>query len=112
AERFLEALDPSMRDRDALAEPGRAQLFARKQAIEDHAAADAVVVLEQQSGLLEQALFARRLQVEQHVGGGEELADQAHGSPILPSPKRAFRSACPCSAAPADRACRRGGRWR
>ena len=49
AERVLQALDAAVRDRDALAEAGRAEPLAREQAVEDEAAGDAVVVLEQQA---------------------------------------------------------------
>src|SRR5678815_3403516 len=62
AERLLQPLDAPVRDGDPLAEPGRAELLAREQAVEHRAAGDLVLVLEQQARLLEQALLARRLQ--------------------------------------------------
>ena len=37
------------------------------------------VVLEQQADLLEQALLARRLEVEQDVGFGQQFRDLVHG---------------------------------
>src|SRR6185503_7008524 len=64
AEGVLQALDAAVRDGDALAEAGGAEALAREQAVEHHAARHRVLVLEQQAGLLEQALLARHLQVE------------------------------------------------
>src|SRR6185503_14727376 len=78
AERLLQALDAAVRDRDALAEAGRAELLAREQAVEHGAAADLVVVLEEQTRLLEQALLARRLQVGDDVTRTEDVGDQTH----------------------------------
>src|SRR5258706_96781 len=78
AQRILQALDAPGRDGDALAEPGRAEPLAREQAVEDDAFRDAVPVLEQQDGLLEQALLARHLQVGDYVALRKELGDQAH----------------------------------
>src|SRR5262245_15234744 len=78
AERLLQALDAPVRDGDAQAEPGRAELLAREQAVEHHAAADLVVVLEQQARLLEQALLARGLQVGDDVARAEDVGDQTH----------------------------------
>src|SRR5512146_450525 len=49
ADRLLDALDAPVRDRDALAEPRRAQLLSREQAVEYVVAGDAVIVFEQQS---------------------------------------------------------------
>src|SRR5438067_8850877 len=48
AERFLQALDPAVRDGDALPEAGRAEALAREQAVEHQAPSDAVVILEEQ----------------------------------------------------------------
>jgi len=56
---------------DALAEPGGTQPLAREQAVEHQAARDAVMVLEQEARLLEQALLARGLQVYEHMRWGE-----------------------------------------
>src|SRR5919204_3666298 len=107
AERFLQAFDPSMRDRHALAKAGGAELLAREQAVEDETARDAVMIFKQQARLLEQPLLARGRQVHEHMGGIEQSADEAHA-------RRAFspRSACPCSVTPGGRACRQGDRWR
>jgi len=54
----LEPLDPSMRDRHALAEPGRAEALARKQAVEHLGAGDALMVPEDQPGLPEGPVLA------------------------------------------------------
>ncbi|MND06836.1 hypothetical protein D3C83_284640 [compost metagenome] len=62
-----------MRDGDALAEAGRAELLAREQAVEHHALGDAVQVLEEEARLLEQALLARHLQVQADARGGEDF---------------------------------------
>src|SRR5688500_15520048 len=78
AERVLQALDAPVRDGDALPQAGGAQALAREQAVEDDALGDAVVVLEQEPHLLEQALLARDLHVEVHVRGGQQLGDEAH----------------------------------
>src|SRR5581483_169137 len=106
AERLLQPLDAAVRDGDALAEAGRAEPLAGEQTVEYQAARDAIVILEQQAGLLEQPLLARRRQVDEHMGRVQQLAGEAHA-------RRAFspRSACPCSVALGGRACPRGGRW-
>src|SRR5437762_1464272 len=52
AQRLLQPLDAAVRNRYPLAEPGRAEALAREQAVEDQAAGEAVMVLEQQAGLL------------------------------------------------------------
>src|SRR5205823_12177959 len=102
---FLQALDPAVRDGDALPEAGRAEALAREQAVEHQAPSDAVVILEEQPRLLEQALLARGREVHEHMGGIQQLAGEAHA-------RRAYspRSACPCSVAPGGRACRRADR--
>ena len=84
----LEPLDAAVRDGDALAQPGRAEALAGEQAVEYGAAGDALVVLEQQAGLLEDALLAARVEIDNHVGKRQELGYQAHsqvGSRTLPS---------------------------
>jgi hypothetical protein len=69
AQRVLEALDAAVGNRDALAQAGGAELLAGKQAVEDGAATDPVIVLEQQAGLLESTLLAARLEADDHIGG-------------------------------------------
>src|SRR5688500_3886757 len=78
AEGVLQALDAAVRDRHALPQAGGAQALAREQAVEDDALGDAVVVLEEQPDLLEQALLARHLDIEVDMRGGQELGDEAH----------------------------------
>ena len=58
--------------------PGRAELLAREQAVENLAPRDAVVVLEQQADLLEHALLAGDVEVDQDVGFGQQLGDEVH----------------------------------
>ena len=77
-DRLAQALDPAVWDGDLLAETGRAEPFAREQAVEHATAGQALIVLEQQPRLLEDALLARRLEVEDHVRRRKELADQIH----------------------------------
>src|SRR5262245_35076131 len=78
ADRLLQALDPAVGDRHALAEPGGTEALAREEAVEHHAAGDALVVLEQEPHLLEHPLLAARLGVEDDVRLREQLGDQIH----------------------------------
>src|SRR5262245_15977358 len=78
AQRLFQALDAAVRDGDALAEAGRAELLAREQAVEHGAAGERVVVLEQQTRLLEQELLARCLQVDEHVGRRQDFRYEGH----------------------------------
>src|SRR5437773_3598512 len=77
-ERVVEALDAAVRDRDTLSEAGRAELLAREQTIEHGRTRDLRAILEQLTDLLEQALFARRLDIEHDVRFGQELRDLIH----------------------------------
>src|SRR2546427_10897790 len=92
AQRLLQSLDAAVRNRYPLAEPGRAEALAREQAVEDQAAGEAVMVLEQQAGLLEQPLLARYLQVEHDVVGAQKIGDETHWSAriIRASPLQGF----------------------
>jgi len=65
---------------------GEAEALAREQAVEDEAPADAVVVLEQQPHLLEQALLARYLEIEQDIPGRQKFRDETHDP--APAPQR------------------------
>src|SRR6267143_2540511 len=85
AERFLQALDPAMRDGDALPKTGGAEALARKQAVEHEAPGDAVVILEKQTRLLEQAFLARGLQVHEHMSGIKQLGGEAHQARLFSS---------------------------
>ena len=68
ADRLLDALDAAVRDGHTLAKAGGAEFFACKQAVEDQAARDVVVVLEKQAGAFENALLAADIKVQQHIG--------------------------------------------
>ena len=67
-----------MRNGHALAEPGGAQALTREQAVEDNTAPYALVILEQQAGLLEHSLLAGDVQIEKDVGWGKEFGDEVH----------------------------------
>src|SRR5713101_2145796 len=78
ADRFLEPLDPAVRNGDPLPQPRRAQTLAGEQAVEHQAPRHPLVVLEQESGLLEHAFLARHIQVEKDVRRGQELRNEVH----------------------------------
>ena len=52
---------------NAMTQTRRAQFLPRKQTVEHHAAGYALVVLEQQSSLLEQTLLAGDIQIQHDV---------------------------------------------
>ena len=68
AKGILQAFDAAVGNGDALSQSGGAELLPGKQAVEDGASADSVVVLEQQARLLESALLAARLESDDHIG--------------------------------------------
>ena len=72
---LLESLDPSVGNGNSLSETGRAELFSGKQAVEDRAAGNSVGILEEQADVLEQALLAGDLDVEQDVVFGEQAGE-------------------------------------
>ncbi|SAK12865.1 hypothetical protein UA21_00439 [Burkholderia multivorans] len=72
-ERMLEALDASVRNRDAFAETGRAEALAREQIVRDGAASDAVLILEDQPGLFENAFLAGDGEVDDDVLYGQDF---------------------------------------
>ena len=74
----LQALDAAVRDGDSLTEASGAETFAGEQAVEYQAAGDALIVLEQQAGLFENALLAAGIEIDHHVGKWQELRYQAH----------------------------------
>ena len=92
-ERVLQALDATVRDRDAVAEAGRAEALAREQVVGDGRAGDRVLVLEQQAGVLERALLAGGVDVDRNVDGGQDGGEAVHradgraASPASPSQK-------------------------
>ena len=61
-----------------MAEAGRAEALAREQVVGDGGAGDRVLVLEQQPGLLERALLAGGVDVDQHVDGGQDGGETIH----------------------------------
>ena len=68
-----------MRNGNALTEAGGAESLARKQAVEDDAPANVLMVLEDQAGLLEDAFFAACVEIDQDVLGGKEGGDEVQG---------------------------------
>ena len=60
----LEPLDASVRNGHALAEAGRAELLAGEKAVEHLCAGNAVLILEKQRCLFEDALLAARVEIE------------------------------------------------
>lgn len=65
---LVQALDAAMRYGNAMSERGRAKAFACKQAIEYRHAGKAVMVLEQESSMLEGSLLTGGWQIQHHVG--------------------------------------------
>ena len=57
-DRLLEALDATMWNGNTMTKTRRAKFLPRKQTVEHHASGYALVILEQQSSLLEQTLLA------------------------------------------------------
>ncbi len=78
ANRVLEALDAPVRDRHTLPQPGRPKLLAGEEAVEDEAARNSLVVLEEEPHLLEHAFLAADLRVEEDVRRREQLGDAVH----------------------------------
>ena len=76
--RFLESLDAAVRDGNPQAQPGRAEFFPGEQAVEDGTAGDSLMVLEKQSGVLEDTFLARDIKIKHDVFDAEELGDLAH----------------------------------
>src|SRR5258707_2329319 len=62
-DRFLQTLDPAVRNGESLPEAGRAETFAGEQAVEHQAPRHPLVVLEEQPGLLETPQFAASMPV-------------------------------------------------
>jgi hypothetical protein len=61
-----------------VAQPGRAEALAREQVVGDGGAGDGVLVLEQQAGMLERALLAGGVHIDQHVAGGQDGGETVH----------------------------------
>src|SRR5467141_328418 len=75
ADRFLESLDPAVRNGNSLPQPRRAETLAGEQAVEHQAPSHALVVLEEEPGLLEHAFLARHIQVQKDVRRGQQLGN-------------------------------------
>src|SRR6185436_15008606 len=84
---LFQALDAPMWDRNTLSQTGRAQLFAREEAVKDLAARDVLIVFEQKSRVLEHAFFAAHVEVEHHVLGRQQFGDKIHGVLITGNPR-------------------------
>ena len=76
--RLAQAADAPVRNGDALAQAGRAQLLARLQAVDDDLPRQAAVGLEQRADRVEQARLRSRVEVEQDVPGRQQLGDLVH----------------------------------
>ncbi len=60
-------------------EAGGAQPLAGEQVVGDGGASDRVLVLEDETGMLEDALLAGGLHVDQHIAGREDRGETVHG---------------------------------
>src|SRR6267154_1257564 len=83
ADRFLEPLDPPVRNGDSLPQPRPTETLAGEQAVEHQAPRHPLVVLEQEPGLLEHAFLARHIQIEKDVRRGQELRNEIHRDPEI-----------------------------
>src|SRR5258705_5841450 len=70
---FLQSLDPAVRNGDSLPQPPGPEALPGEQTVERQAPRDALVVLDQQAGLLEHALLAGHIQVEKDVRRRQKL---------------------------------------
>ena len=91
AQRAREAPDPAVRDRDPLAEAGRTEFLARKQAFEHDRTGNLRLVFEQLTDLLEEPLLTRCLEVEQNVRFGKQLRDLVQERVRAQKKRRAVR---------------------
>src|SRR5215467_6734561 len=73
--RLLQSLDPAVRNGDSLTESRGPEALAREKTVEHEASCDALIVLEQQPGLLEHALLAGDIQVQKDVRRRQKLRD-------------------------------------
>src|SRR6266496_2310163 len=78
ADRLLQALDPAVRNRDPLAQAGRAEALPGEQTVEYQTSRHALIVLEEEPRLLEHALLARHIQLQKDVGRGQKLRNKVH----------------------------------
>ncbi len=77
-QRFLQAFHPAMRDCDPMSKTGRTETLANKKAVEDDTARNALIVLEKQTEMLEQALFARNGNIDFDVRRWKKIGDEVH----------------------------------
>src|SRR5258706_1313455 len=87
---IAQALDATVRNGDAMPQPGRSQAFAREQRFEYLAAADTERVFEQQTDVFEHQFLAGHVEVERDVGYRQQPGDQTHGGlgDVLPLHRR------------------------
>src|SRR5258707_875144 len=72
-DRFLQTLDPAVRNGESLPQAGRAETLAGEQAVEHQAPRHPLVVLEEKPGLLEHAFLARHLHVQEDYRSGQQF---------------------------------------
>jgi hypothetical protein len=78
-QRLLQALDAAVRNGHAGAETGGTERFAREQVVGHGGPGHAMVVLEQEPGLLEDPLLAGDGDVEVDVAGWQQFGQTIHG---------------------------------
>src|SRR6266700_732159 len=98
ADRLLQALDPAVRNRDPLAQAGRAEALPGEQTVEYQTSRHALIVLEEEPRLLEHALLARHIQVQKDVGRGQKLRNKVHRGLCRIGRFRQPRTQKPCPA--------------
>ena len=81
--RGFQALDAAMRNGHAMPEPGGAKTLAREQAVRDQSPIQTMLILEQQSSLFKRALFTRRFNADQDLGGGQNLRKTVHNDLLV-----------------------------
>lgn len=67
-----------MRNGHPMAQAGGTQAFARKQAVGDQGAVQAVLVFKQQTGFLKSTLLAGRFNADQNLRRGQYLRKTVH----------------------------------
>src|SRR6266496_4352209 len=98
ADRLLQALDPAVRNRDPLAQAGRAEALPGEQTVEYQTSRHALIVLEEEPRLLEHALLARHIQVQKDVGRWQKLRNKVHRGLCRIGRFRQPRTQKPCPA--------------
>jgi hypothetical protein len=77
-QRVLQALDAAMRNGHAVAQAGGAQAFAGEQVVGDRGTCNRMLVFEQQACVLERALLAGGLYVNEHVAERQDRGKSVH----------------------------------